>query len=144
MCVKHFCILCGLACKANSCAEIRLTCFSVEIMAYRLLLSLTQSCFDRLDSFLCCHSNRQKPYHPDQNSLTSILRRHLSKQALALLTTISDFFIYIRSIPVRKEWFATPEQQQGMLKKFFPILKGIRLCVGASHVHPKLGGRGQM
>lgn len=51
MCVKHFCTLSGFACKAKSCAEIWLTCFSVEIMACRLLLSLSQSCFDQLDSF---------------------------------------------------------------------------------------------
>lgn len=95
--------------------------------------------------FLCCHSNRQKPYHPDQNSLTFILERPLSKQALALLTMISDFFICIRSIPVRKEWFATFEQHPHLrdVEEVFPILEGTRLCVGAPRVHPKLWGGGR-
>lgn len=50
MCVKYLCILSRLACKAKNCAEIWLMCFWGEIMAYRLLLSLIQCCFDRLDS----------------------------------------------------------------------------------------------
>lgn len=58
---------------------------------------------------------------------------------------ISDFFICIRSIPVRKEWFATFEQHPHLrdVEEVFPILEGTRLCVGAPRVHPKLwGGRG--
>lgn len=96
--MKLFCNLGGL-CKAKSCVKIWLMCFSVEIMAYRLstfshtilFWSVLFSTWNSEDSFCCCHNNRQKSYHPGQNSPTFMLRRPLSEQALALPNMIPDF-----------------------------------------------------
>lgn len=92
--------------------------------------------------FGCCHNNGQKFHHPCQNSMTFVLRRPLSEQALAFLSMIPDFFVHTSSNPVRNDWCGALVQHPQLRdsEEAFPTLERARLFLGVSHVHSGLWG----
>lgn len=109
----------------QSCPEIWLTCFSVEIMAYRFLLSLTQSCFNQLHSFCVVIATGR-----NLTTLIKIPDIHLktSKQESTCSPYYNSWFFHLyQKYSCQKRGIPTLELQQGMLKKFFPFWKGSNL-----------------
>lgn len=126
-------------------AVLCLTCFSVEIMAYRLSLSLTQSCFDRLDSFCVVIATGRTL--PPWSKFPDIHLKKTSKQA----STCSPYYnfwlyhLYQKYSCQKKNGLLLLNDNKGCWRSFFPFWKGsdfmwvlamyTQSCVGVADVN---------